>query len=95
MNSEIENRIIALAEKKEALKEEQKAVSEELEALMTKVGYGHAFQDNITGLVYKIVKPNGAFTYYKDIDYVRTKKPEERAGTLSKTEAKTLGFDVL
>jgi hypothetical protein len=39
-----------------------------------------------------VVKPKGTFTYFKDLDYVRTAQEGERAGTLSKKEAESLGF---
>ena len=88
-----ESRLVELTEKKEALKEQMKTVSEELEAVMMSLGMGHAFQAE-NGLVYKIVEPMGAFTYFKKIDYVRTKKENEVKGSLAKTEAKALGFNV-
>jgi len=88
-----EARFVELTEKKEAMKEQMKAISEELEAVMMSLGMGHAFQAE-NGLVYKIIEPMGTITYFKKIDYVRTKKEGEVKGSLAKTEAKALGFNV-
>lgn len=79
----------------EELQEQINKVREELNAALLDLGLGTYVQDPETGLVYKIVKPNGTFMYYKDIDYTRTAKATERAGTLSKKEAEEAGFTVL
>lgn len=89
----LELKLVELAMKKEAMKEEIKLVSDELETTMKELGIGHAFQAE-NGLVFKVVEPMGAFTYFKKIDYVRTKKVDEAKGSLAKTEAKALGFNV-
>lgn len=79
----------------EELQEKVAQTRDSLNASMQELGYGSYLQDPESGLVYKIVKPNGTFMYYKDIDYVRTAKATERAGTLSKKEAEEAGFVVL
>jgi len=85
-------RFFELAKQLETLKEQQDKVREELTATMQELGFGTVLQDPATLAVYKIVKPNGTFTYFRDIEYVRTALPGERAGTLSKKEAESLGF---
>jgi predicted transcriptional regulator len=90
--SEKQAKFLELAKKQERLKEIQDEVRTELNSVMTELGYGTTLQDPTTLAVYKIVKPNGTFTYYRDVDYVRTALEGERAGTLSKKEAESLGF---
>lgn len=80
------------------IEREQKALNEKrdrLVALMEDMGVGTYVQCQNTKTVYKVVKPNGTFMYYRDIDYVRTALEGERAGTLSKKEAEEAGFAVL
>ena len=87
-----QKKFIDLAKYQEELSEQQDKVREELDALMRELGPGALAQDPLTLTVYKIVKPTGRFTYYRDIDYVRTAQDGERAGTLSKKEAEAAGF---
>lgn len=90
-----ESNFLENAKKYEELSEQLKPVREALEASMNELGIGSYVQDSETGLVYKVVKPTGTFIYYRDIDYTRTAKATERAGTLSKKEAEEAGFTVL
>ena len=92
MTTEQQKKFLELAKYSEQLKEKQEEVRAELTALMTQVGYDASLQDPETLVVYKIVKPNGTFMYYRDIDYIRTALPGKRAGTLSKEKAKELGY---
>lgn len=92
MVDEKQHRFLMLAVRYELLKKDMDAVREELTATMKELDYGTTFQDPMTSTVYRIVKPNGTFTYYRDIDYVRTAQEGERAGTLSKKEAEACGF---
>lgn len=85
-------KFIELVRYYEELKDKTQQVRDELQNTMTSLGLNTYLQDPETMLVYKIVKPNGTFTYYKDIDYVRTAKDSERAGTLSKKEAEANNF---
>jgi hypothetical protein len=81
-----------LAKYAEQLQEKASEVREEMNQLMTELGVGTYVQDPETSTVYKIVKPKGTFTYYRDIEYNRTALEGERAGTLSKKEAEEAGF---
>lgn len=81
-----------LVKKYEHLKEEMDAVRTDLQSVMLDLGIGSYLQDTDDSTVYKIVKPTGTFMYYRDIDYVRTAKGSERAGSLSKKEAEEAGF---
>lgn len=87
-------KFLELAKYAEQLKEKTDQVRTELTAIMVQLQmHGDVvFQDPDTLTVYKIVKPNGTFMYYRDVDYVRTAQTGERAGTLSKKEAEALGF---
>lgn len=92
MSDENKSKFLELAKYAEQLAEKQDQVRTELAAAMAALGVGTYVQDPLTGTVYKIVKPTGTFTYYRDINYTRTAQGEERAGTLSKKEAQEAGF---
>jgi hypothetical protein len=89
-----ENQFIEAAKNVERVKEELEQAYEKLNTIMAELGTDIYAQDQETKLVYKIVKPKGTFTYYRDLDYVRTAKEGERAGTLSKKEAEQMGFEL-
>lgn len=88
----MQGKFLELAKKSEELSEELGKVREELTTTMLELGLDSYVQDPETLLTYKIVKPNGTFMYYRDVDYKRTAKEGERAGTLSKKEAEEAGF---
>lgn len=90
--NELQSKFIELATKYELLKDEMKLVKEQLDKTMADMGVNTYLQDPITGLVYKIYKPEGRFVYYSELDYVRTAKPDEARGSLSKKEAEMVGF---
>lgn len=85
-------KFLALAKYYEELKEQMDNVRTDINATMTELGLGAFVQDPELLTVYKIVKPQGTYMYYKDIDYVRTALEGERAGSLSKKEAEAEGF---
>lgn len=91
---ESQNKFLSLATEFEVLKEQYKKKQEELNSVMADLGIGAIFQDAETGLVFKIVKPSGTYVSFKEIDYVRTAKEGEKAGSLSKKEAEEKGFDL-
>lgn len=91
-----QQRFFELAERLEQIDDERVKVLQELDVVMKNLGLDTYHQDPDTGLVYKIEKPKGTYTYFKDIDYKRTAKPGERGGTvLSKKEAEERGFTIL
>lgn len=91
--TDAQNRFITLAQQYESLKDQMSAVRTDLEVVMKEIGLDTFTQDPVTLLVYKIVKPNGTFMYYRDIDFKRTAKEGEKGGTvLSKKEAQEAGF---
>lgn len=85
-------KFLDLAVQMESLTDQVNVLREALNEEMKVMGIGKMVQDSSSGLVYKIVEPNGQFTYFKKIDYVRTAKESERAGSLSKKEAESSGF---
>ncbi len=87
-----ESKFLELAKQYEDLKEKFNEVRTQLDSVMLDLGVGTVLQDAETLTVYKISKPTGRFVYYYDLDFVRTAQEGERAGTLSKKEAESLGF---
>jgi hypothetical protein len=88
-------KFLELAKKYEDLKEQMESVREELNSVMKELGEGYHCQDHKTMLVYKIVKHLGKFIKFQDIDFHRTRKTNEKSGSLSKKEAEGLGYAVL
>lgn len=88
-----EEKFIQLAKEIEKLDEQRNAKREELDLVMRELGMDAYVQDPETMAVYKIIKPNGTFIPYREIDYKRTALEGERGGTvLSKKEAEEAGF---
>lgn len=86
---------IQLAKDLEAKQQEANDLRDRLAEVMGKLGTGTFVQDLNDLTVYKIVKPNGTFISFKDIDYIRTAKVGENRGDLSKKAAEEAGFTVL
>jgi hypothetical protein len=83
-----QTQFVLLANEYEHASDELNKLRERLVEAMTKVGVGNYAQDLNTGAVYKVVKPNGTFIYYREIDYKRTALGDEKGGQpLSKKEA--------
>ena len=88
----LQKQIIEVSKMIESLKEKLKENSEALEHLLNEEGIGSSFQDPTDNVVFEVVIPKGAFTYYSHIGFDRTKRENERSGTLSIKRAKDLGF---
>lgn len=84
--------LVGIIKTYEAKKAELDLIRDQMTTLLSDVGVGIYIQCPETGTVYKVVKPNGTFVYFKDLDYVRTALEGERAGTLSKKEVEAIGF---
>ena len=91
--SDVVNRFLELEKKKEEAKKIYKELNDATEALAEEIGIGGSFQDN-EGTVYQIVEPAGTFIEYHKVGYERTKRGEEKRGSLSVKRAKELGYDV-
>lgn len=86
-------KFIELAKQYEKQSEALAETREALHVVMKELGYDQYAQDPETLIVYKVIKPQGTFMYYRDIDYKRTAKEGERGGTvLAKSEAQEAGF---
>lgn len=92
MTNAQEQAFLVLAKEYEELKDKLTEKSDNLQSFLRDLNLGEYVQDPETTIVYKIVKPTGRFVYYNDREYIRTAKPDERSGTLSKKEAEEAGF---
>jgi hypothetical protein len=89
----LQDRLFTLANEVEMAKNSLKDKYKQLEEVLVSLGVDTYHQDPITGLVYKIYKPEGTFIAFKNIDIKRTSLPGEVGGTvLSKKEAQERGF---
>ena len=84
---------LELERKKEVAKQIYKQLNEATEALAEEIGIGGHFQDS-EGTVYQIIQPAGTFIEYHKVGYERTKRGEEKRGSLSVKRAKELGYDI-
>ncbi len=84
---------LELERKKEEARQIYKALHEATTAVAEEIGIGGHFQD-AEGTVYQIVEPAGTFIEYQKVGYERTKRGEEKRGTLSVKRAKELGYDI-
>lgn len=93
MNNDNQTKFLTLAKKFEALREELKAVGEEMNQVMESIGIGSAlFQDPETMAVYRVIEPKGTFVEYRKIGYQRTALEGEARGDVSKKDAEAAGF---
>lgn len=93
--NEKHNNFIELTKKYEKLHEELKEINKLLLLEMKELGENSYLQDPNTLVVYKIVKPNGHYVFYKELDYERTIMKDEKRGSLSKKEAESKGFSFI
>jgi hypothetical protein len=94
-NEQVDNKglLFQLASEIEDLKAQLKYKQSQLETVLLELGINTYHQDPMTGIVYKIYKPDGTFIAYKSIDIKRTALPGEKGGTvLAKSEAEAAGF---
>jgi len=79
------------------LEKQRKVFLEEFDAALQAVadenGVDSYFQDD-EGTVYKVVCPAGRWVKFDTVSYLRTRRGEEKAGTLSQKEAEGAGFKV-
>ena len=62
-------------------------------AVAEETGIGNYFQSD-DGVVYKIITPAGRWVKFDSVSYLRTKRGDERQGTLSVKEATEHGFEI-
>lgn len=88
-----QKKYIELEKKKQSYKDFLEELKEATEALSEEMGIGGHFQD-ATGTVYQVHEHQGKFVHFDKFEVKRTRRDGERAGTLSLTKAKDLGYDV-
>ena len=81
--------LVELSFKRDELKKQYEELNTQLEEVLTTLGVDSFFQDK-DGTVYKVVVPKGSFISFKHIDYVRTRRGDEKIGSLSLKEAEAL-----
>jgi len=91
--SDIVNKFIELEKKKEIAKQIFKELKDATAALAEEIGVGGHFQDT-EGTVYQVVVPQGTFVEYSQIGYERTRRADEKKGSLSLKKARELGYEV-
>lgn len=91
--TEAQKRLIALDLKKESVDKFYEDLDAAIREVQAEVGTDGFFQAE-DGIVYKVIVPAGRYVKYADLAYVRTKRPDERAGTLSVKEAQENGFKI-
>lgn len=91
--TDAQKKFVDLAKQYETIKDQTDVIREQLNAVMVELGINSYVQDPSTLTVYKIIKPNGTFTYFRDIGYKRTALEGEKGGVvLAKKEAEEAGF---
>ena len=86
-----QQRLFDLDLKKAEIDRYYEELEEAIKAVEAENGLGSMFQGP-DKVVFKIVKPAGTFITYKDLNYVRTKRPDESRGSLAAKEAEAAGF---
>ena len=93
MLTDKQKRFIELERRKDEIKQWYTDLQTALSELIGEQGLNSYFQDE-QGTVYKLVECDGRFVHFDKFSYDRTKRPGERAGTLTVKEAKEHGFKV-
>ncbi len=89
--TDLQQKFLQLAKQREEVIKQLKEINEAIEPVMTELGADTYLQCE-EGLVFKIKKWGGQFVVPKTLEYVRTKREDEKRGTLSKKEAQEQGF---
>jgi len=92
--TELQSKFVELEKRKEEVKQYFKDLEAAAHAVADEIGIGKYFQDEESGIVYKIVKPKGRYVEYEEYGYARTRRDGEDKGTLSIKEARENGFTV-
>ena len=93
MLTDAQKRFIELEKRKDEIRKWHDDLQSVLAELARTQGINSMFQDE-HGTVYKVVEPAGRYVQFDKYGYERTKRPGERAGTLSVKEAEAAGFKV-
>ena len=88
--TDAQRKFVELEQKRKQFLEEFDAA---LQAVAEETGIGNYFQDS-DNVVYKIITPIGRWVKFDSVSYLRTKRADERQGTLSVKESEEHGFEV-
>lgn len=91
--SETQRRFIELDKKKAEYKKFMEDYNQSIQDLVKEVGLGAHFQDG-EGTVYQTAQCDGKWIHFEKFEVNRTRRAGEKAGSLSLTKAKELGYDV-
>lgn len=91
--TENQKKLVNLEKQKEAIKKFYESLAEATEAVKAEVGLNGYFQDE-EGTVYKIIVPDGKYVTFDKISVARTRRLDEKQGSLSIKEATEAGFNV-
>jgi hypothetical protein len=89
--TEAQIKFITLEKRKEEIKKYYEDLAAATEAVSKEIGINGYFQD-MEGVVYKVVIPEGKFVHFEKLSYVRTRRAHEKRGDLSMKEATDAGF---
>jgi len=88
-----QERFVVLEKRKDEYKQWLQELQEATQAVADEIGgVNKYFQDEESGIVYRMIKPTGRYVHYEEWSYLRTKREGETKGTLSIKEAKEQGF---
>lgn len=93
MLSDTQKKFIELEKKKDEYKSYLEDLKDITNQLVEEMGIGGHFQDS-DGTVYQIHEAEGKFVHFDKYEVKRTRRDGERAGSLSLTKAKDLGYEV-
>lgn len=93
MLTKMQLKFIELEKKKETYKLFLEELKQVTEAVAEEIGVGGHFQDP-EGTVYQVQEAAGRFIHYDKFEIKRTRREGERAGSLSLTSARDLGYEV-
>ena len=91
--TDAQKQFIELDKKKAEYKEFVEQYTQSINDLIEEMGIGGHFQDS-EGTVYQTANCDGKFVYFDKFEVKRTRREGERAGSLSLTKAKDLGYGV-
>lgn len=93
MLTDVQKRFVELDKKKAEYKEFMEQYNVAVSDLIHEIGINGHFQDN-DGIVYQTASCEGKFIYFDKFEVKRTRRPGERAGSISLKAAKELGYKV-
>lgn len=91
--TEAQKKLVSLEKQKDQIKKYYEELAEATEAVKNEIGLNSYFQDE-EGTVYKIVEAEGKYVTFDKLAINRTRRLNEKQGTLSIKEATEAGFNV-